>query len=168
MIEVDNKDRILGDFFEINADTVKYETESKLPKFILNIKVNNLRKKLIKKAESLRGHIILNRNNIYELLNYILDYNDENKYGCISLIKRGEDSIEALIIHDTTKCLLFLDNSLEEMDISLETRNKNDEGVNFKIRRKALMGNEQLIQLNDLLTDTLVDFLTSIIKLYLR
>jgi hypothetical protein len=102
MIDETSMNRIIGDFFELNASMIEKREKSKFPKFISNIIWKNDKKKLIKNVESLRNsNYILTMQNIAELSLYVFNNFDDKKYKSIFLVK-----VNKVISYDTMEMVL--------------------------------------------------------------
>lgn len=87
-MELENTNRIIGDFFEINSDIVYNEHTSKFPKFIARLISKYYRNKLIKKVDELSGNnMILETENVSEIFAYLYSsFPPKGKFGCIRLV----------------------------------------------------------------------------------
>jgi hypothetical protein len=179
MITLDNKNRLIGDFFEINS-SIAYEESSntKTPKFIVKWRAKRQRKKLLTIIHNLSlSDYVLTRDNIYELLVYL--YNNKDIYNADNKIKvylpndgLENDRIEGLILLDDLKCLIHIDHNNDYIEFTLETKSKSGNISKVEINRKTLadksgIANESLERVNRFLLYTIYDFLEFNINKYI-
>lgn len=169
MIRQDDKDRIIGDFMECNANITYYECTSKVPKFIKKIIVNNQRKKLVNSLNKfVSSDYILTRNNLYETFIFFFNereaYNPEN----IKVFKSNEEDdnrIECLITLEDIKCLIHIDDNSEKFDIALEYHDKETDKISkLNVQREVLDNGkgplqEQVSKINTYLKASIGDFI---------
>ena len=173
MIDINNNCRIIGDFFEINADILQKELNSKYPKFISKFIANRERNKLLRVVQKLRNsNHILNSSNLVEYISYIQNnLSESNSYKSVFFAKVNEelDLAEAIIKFEDVKVLIsislkeqtldiaieyVLDNTIKKYNIRCESLNRNDEiGPFIKI-------------INIVLLNDISDFITEYISAY--
>ena len=128
MIDETSMNRIIGDFFELNASMIEKREKSKFPKFISNIIWKNDKKKLIKNVESLRNsNYILTMQNIAELSLYVFNNFDDKKYKSIFLVK-----VNKVISYDTMEMVLKFKDKLNDITAIFDF-NSNDNSFDIKI-----------------------------------
>jgi len=96
MNEFDNN-RIISSFLSMNADIMRLEKDSKLPKFISRTRSKIYRKKLLKILDKIKNaNVPLSKDNIKELFSYINSSYQNSKVGCIestNIISINDESI---------------------------------------------------------------------------
>ena len=111
MIDETSMDRIIGEFFELNASFLVKRETSKLPKFISRYIWNKNKKDLLKNIEILRdSDYVLSYTNISELALYVFNNFDDKKYKSIKLVRINklinQSIMEVVIKFDNIKALL--------------------------------------------------------------
>jgi hypothetical protein len=169
MIRQDDKDRIIGDFMECNANITYYECTSEVPKFIRKIIVKNQRKKLVKSLNKfVSSDYILTRNNLYEA--FVFFYNDRESYTPenIKIYKSEENEdnrIECLITLTDIICLIHIDDNSEKFDIALEYHDKETDKISKLTAQREVLDNangplqEQVSMINTYLKASIGDFI---------
>lgn len=124
MIEVENTRRIIGDFFEINADILQEELSSKYPKFISKWIANKKRNKLITIANKFRdSNHKLDSYNLIEYISYIQNnFSDTKSYKSVFLAKVSEDLriAEAIVKFDNYKVLISISLDFRMFDLTID------------------------------------------------
>lgn len=173
MIEVENTRRIIGDFFEINADILQEELSSKYPKFISKWIANRKRNKLINIANKFRSsNHKLDAYNLIEYISYIQNnYSDTKRYKSVFLAKVSEDLriAEAMIKFDNYKVLISVSLDLKVFDVTIDhnvegTYKKYDIHCD-KLDRDGEIG-LILYKVNDILLKDISDFIIENISAY--
>lgn len=172
-------DRIIGDFLEINADIVKQEVDSNLPKFLSKMKAKLFRKRLLKSLYKLKSsNYILNSRNLSELFTYTFNnFPPMGEYNSIKHSKIIEDTgysirSEAVIEFDNIKCIIYLDSREKyfEINVSQTLENNNKMGFNLSLTELSSEKDQYkdiVSNINDKLVDELVSYIESIIKNYI-
>ena len=167
MITPENKNRLIGDFFEINS-SIAYEESSntKTPKFIVKWRAKHQRKKLLSIIYNLsQSDYVLTRDNVYELFVYL--FNNRDIYDTKDTIKiflpndgDSNDRIEGVIVLDGIKCLIHIDHNVEYLEITVETKDGNKVSINRKtLSDNSGIANESLDKINKFLLTTMYDFI---------
>lgn len=175
MINIDNNDRIIGDFLEINADIEKKRSKSKLPKFIANMQSKIYRKKLLNKVTKLRNsNYILTTENLIELFNYVYISSNMHYKSIQSVTISNYQNIiclEALIVFDNCKVIINIDQPNNGFDISISEKIDNDNSESCNIHRYSLEDEGKirarvLNKVNKQLLNDICDFICDTISLY--
>lgn len=174
MIEVNNCDRIIGDFLEINADIVQSETNSKLPKFIRKRKSKKTRNKLLKSAKKIKNsNYILTTENLRELFVYVYNnYPPKGQYKSIFMVKADEEAknIEAVISFDNCKAIITIEKGISGFDISISEKKSDNYTESCNIHCNSLyhdnVRSEILEKINRKLLDDLSNYVIDIISSY--
>lgn len=170
MIRQDDKNRIIGDFMECNANIIYYECTSEVPKFIRKIIVKNQRKKLVKSLNKfVSSDYILTRNNLYEAFMFFFNEREAYTPENIKIFKSEDDndynSIECLITLKEIKCLIHIDDNNKKFDIALEYHDENTDKISkLNVQRDVLDNtngplNEQVSMVNAYLRASIGDFI---------
>lgn len=168
----DSNTRIIGDFLEVNADIVQYQFNSKLPKFIAKYKANKLRNRLIKSINRLReSDMILSVYNVSEYLNYIYNEYENGTYKSISMIKKMNNLIEAVLKIDNINCIISVDSSEGIINIVLSQAISDDfnKGCNLTLKELSSIdpeSNKQIKIVNNTLKKELFEFVLDLINRY--
>ena len=173
MIDETSTDRIIGDFLELNASILQKREQSKFPKFISKFIWNNDKKKLLKQIEILRdSNYIMNLHNISELSFYIFNNFDDKKYKSIFLVKIEKmityNIIETVIKFDNITAIIDINSDVDTFDIKiLELDNDNNKNTyNYTLHKMSNNNDDLLFKINDLLKETMCDYIYDIINLY--
>ena len=176
MIELDNNDRIIGDFLEINADIVSYKQLSKSPKFITNFSVKRKRKRLRKMIDKLKEtDYVLNKNNLIEIFAYIYNnFPPYGRYGSIYMVKMNDienTDIEAVIRFDNIVAVITIEDRMHGFGINIKDSSDPESlkscSVNVnKLESKNKRSKDLLKKINERLFKDMIDYIESIILLY--
>ena len=178
MISLENKNRLIGDFFEANSFIANEEsTNVTSPKFIVKYRAKKQRKKLISIINKLcKSEYILTRDNVYELFVYLFNNSDIYSNKDIKIYKPKdeeiEDRIEGVIVLDNIMCLIHLEHNTDYMEIVIKSTTPNDSSK-IEINRKELADNtgiakDQLCKVNKFLLSIINDFLMNNILKYMK
>ena len=173
MIDENSMNRIIGDFFELNASILEKREKSKLPKFLSRyIWKKNIRN-IFKNIELLRNSdYVLNLFNITELATYIFNNFDDKKYKSIKLIKLTKlinyNSISIVIKFDNIQALIeFVENSTSfDLKITSKDNKEQTSTFNYTLNRLENSRNNLVNILNKELRNVLCDYIYDSISLY--
>lgn len=171
-------ERIIGDFLEINADIVKQEVDSNLPKFLSKLKAKHFRRKLMKRLYKLKStEYILNSKNLSELFTYVFNnFPPMGEYNSIKYSKVIEDGnslrSEAVVEFDNIKCIITLDSNDKYFGINVSQTLEDDNRVGFNLSLNELYTEKEqykdiISKINDKLLEELVSYIESILKNYI-
>lgn len=173
--------RIIGDFFEINANIVKQEADSKLPSFLSKLRANFFRRKLLKSLYKLeKSNYVLNAENISELFTYIFNnYPPKGNYNSIAFSKvmerNGNVEIEGIVRFDKISCIINLSTEKSTFEISISSIDKDGERHQFNLFLDKLYTDEKNTYYNDIvyqinkdLLKEIVNYTESVLKMYKR
>lgn len=179
-MELDNTNRIIGDFFEINSDIVYNEHTSKFPKFIARLISKYYRNKLIKKVDELSGdNIILETENVSEIFAYIFSsFPPKGKFGCIQLVSFNSinqtytSSISFNVDNDSQissiSGIITIDPLEPGMAIQLISYNNKNESKGINIQTNTLSSNNPMLsKAFEYLNYNLIETMKEYIKLNL-
>lgn len=169
-----NNNRIIGDFFEINADIVQREVTSKLPKFIKHRISYRDRKKLLKAAIKIKNSDhVLNSDNLSEFFIYLYNnFPPNGKYKSVYASKYDEDLniIEAIILFDSCKAVITIDRSSTGFDIRITDKKTNIFTESSAIHCDELSHNgsrsEVMKKINKRLKSDIADYIIEILQKY--
>lgn len=173
-----NMDRIIGDCFEINADILYNEVNSKLPNFIKSFISKRNRKKMIRIVSKFRNSdYVLSKANIGELITYIYNnfsdmkckfgciiYSNVDEVGNIKAYVKMQDDITAIIdipARDSMYTVIF-------NDTSIASRYNGNICCTDKLETNRTTIVPYVSSLNKLLKDTICDYIIDSINLYIR
>lgn len=170
MISLENKNRLIGDFFEANSSIIYEEsTNTKSPKFLVKYRAKKQRKKLISIINNLcSSDYVLTRDNVYELFVYLFNNADIFKKNEIKIYKpndgNADDRIEGVIVVDNLMCLMHIEHNSDYIEITLQTKSSNTESSKVEINRKEVsdksgIANESLQKINKFLLEIIREFL---------
>ena len=170
MISLDNKNRLIGDFFEANSAIIYEEsTNTKTPKLLVKYRAKRQRKKLISIINNLcSSDYTLTRDNVYELFVYLFNNADIFKKDEIKIYKPDDgivdDRIEGVIVLDNIMCLMHIDHNSDYIEITIQTKTSNTESSKIEINRKEVadksgIANETLKKINKFLLEIIREFL---------
>lgn len=174
MIDETSMDRIIGEFFELNASFLVKRETSKLPKFISRYIWNKNKKDLLKNIEILRdSDYVLSYTNISELALYVFNNFDDKKYKSIKLVRINklinQSIMEVVIKFDNIKALLEFPQTSTSFDLKIVLTDENEQNNSFNYTLNRLdshRNNKVLSRLNKELKNVLCDYIKDSISLY--
>lgn len=172
--------RIIGEFMEISADILQNQLNSKLPAFLAKIISKHQRKKLIKSCKKFRNsNYILDKYNISELIYYVYNnYPPKGEYGSICFAKidpETTDRVECVVMHGDkeriVKAIITIDLKLPTFELTIYDE-YDDKNNNYYIEVEKLSTpgkktEEPVVYINNILRNTMCDYINGIITKYL-
>lgn len=179
MVEMNNKNRIIGDFLEINSNILEYQMSGKnfLDKFYKKIKSKRYRKKLLNAAKKLKSsNYYLNIHNVAELFYTTFNnYPPKGNFGHVFYSKINDESnlINGIIQYESDNNIknlqaIFVIN-LEEnkMEITIKEYSFNEEHNYYIELVEMKTDNKQtkyIIEIiNALMLETISDYIEEVI-----
>lgn len=170
-----NDSRIIGDFLEINADIIEHGANSKLPKFLINMRKkkykNRLHKSILKLANS---NLVLNKDNLAEYFVYL--YNNYSPNGAfrstfkVSVLGEDFERMEAVIKFEDIMAIIKINQEDQEgFEITARTNGLgNENSFGFSIRATKLSSGKPDVrplieQINKQLLQDMSEFLMDLI-----
>lgn len=171
-----NNSRIIGDFLEINSDIIEHGANSKLPKFLVNIRKNKYKKRLKRTILKLaHSKMILDRGNLAEYFVYL--YNNFSPNGNfkstfkVSVAGEEFERMEAVVKFDDIMAIIKINQEDQEgFDITVRTNGLTDNGSSHgcsvrvtKLQSNKANVNDLLYSVNEQLLQDMSEFLLEFI-----
>lgn len=180
MIDENSMDRIIGDFFEINASILVKREKSKLPKFISKYIWKKNKNDILKNIEMLRNSdYILTYTNLTELFLYVFNNFDDKRYKSIQLVKMNklinQSIIEVVVEFDNIKALLEFPQDSTSFELKIIEKDKVGQIKSFNhtlnklnVVAKGITSDKDtpVSRLNKELKNILCDYIYDSISLY--
>ena len=180
MIDLD-KNRIIGDFLEINAEISYNESTAKgfFKKLFLKRKSKKYRKRLIELLQDfVNSDYILTRDNLYEAFVYFYDSKDiyTPKYLKVYKPDNKDDDmssrIEGLINYKHTLCLIHLDSDRNDFDLNVKYNDPIGEMSKIAVTRSELKNDFilsiEVAAINKYLKAEIADFIMSQMEPFMK
>lgn len=179
MVEMNNKNRIIGDFLEINSNILEYQMSGKnfLDKFYKKIKSKRYRKKLLNAARKLKdSNYVLNIHNVAELFcTTFNNYPPKGNFGHVfySKINNGDnDLINGIIqygkLEDNLQAVFVINLKENKMEITINNSDYNEENNYYIELTEMKTENKQtkviVETINRLMLETISDYIEEIVS----
>lgn len=168
------EERIIGDFFEINADNLKYKIDNKKNPFsIIIYKINQYKlKSRVKKLRNL--NIVLNKNNIIEFVSYICNnYPPAGSYKNIKKSKIGMKDTEVEFVISFDNITAIINTIFENISIIIKVTNEDNSTTRYNLELPELEANssardirEVINKVNNKLVEIMCDYIEENLNKY--